>query len=225
MVTKEKTMANFVKTITTFRGPEADLDVIRSMVTKATESTATEDGLLNQILPMPPGLRTIERDIYVGLLSENMRLKDVLRIIRKDAKALNYSEESIREISANVEKAAKLQETFGYPSWFDWAKAWWNTKWDVSELRVTDDIEGLLSITFNTAWSFPETPMVVLSRLFPGTQMTFRYADEDIAYGRCGSMEVKGGLVIARHIGNDKNACAKVWGYRDYTDYESQMEA
>ena len=116
MVTKEKTMANLVKTIATFRGPEADLDVIRSMVTKATESTATEDGLLNQILPMPPGLRTIERDVYVGLLSENMRLKDVLRIIRKDAKALNYSEESIREISANVEKAAKLQETFGYPS-------------------------------------------------------------------------------------------------------------
>ena len=225
MVTKEKTMANFVKTIATFRGPEADLDVIRSMVTKATESTATEDGLLNQILPMPPGLRTIERDIYVGLLSENMRLKDVLSIIRKDGKAQNYPEASIREISANVEKAAELQETFGYPSWYDWAKAYWNTKWDVSELRIVDDIEGLLSITFHTAWSFPETPMVVLSRLFPETQIKFRFADEDIAYGRCGSLEVKGGLVTDRHIGVDKNACAKVWGYRDYSDYESQMEA
>lgn len=224
MVTKEKNMANFVKTIATFSGPEADLDTIRSMVIKATESTATEDGLLNQILPMPPELRTIERDIYVGLLSENMRLKDVLSIIRKDAKALNYSEESIREISANVEKAAKLQETFGYPSWFDWAKAWWNTKWDVSELRVTDDIEGVLSITFHTAWSFPETPMIILSRLFPATQMVFRFADEDIAYWRCGSMEVKGGLVTDRHIGVDKDECAKVWGYQDYRDYESQME-
>ena len=218
-------MANFVKTIATFRGSEKDLDAIREMVTKAIDSEASEDGLLNQILPMPPGMRTIERDIYVGLLSESMRLKDVLRIIRKDAKALNYSEESIREISANVEKAAKLQETFGYPSWFDWAKAWWNTKWDVSELRVTDDIEGLLSITFNTAWSFPETPMVVLSRLFPGTQMTFRFADEDIAYGRSGSMEVTGGLVTDRHIGVDKDECAKVWGYQDYKDYKTRMEA
>lgn len=225
IVTKEKTMANFVKTIATFKGPEADLDAIRSMVTKTTESTATEDGLLNQILPMPPELKEIERDIYVGLLSENMRLKDVLSIIRKDAKALNYSEASIREISANIEKAAKLQETFGYPAWYDWAKAWWNTKWDVSELRITDDIEGLLSITFHTAWSFPETPMIVLSRLFPGTQMEFRFADEDIAYGRYGSLEVKGGLVTDRHIGIDKDACAKIWGYRDYTDSEAQMEA
>ena len=188
-------MANFVKTIATFKGPEADLEVIRSKVTRAIESEAPEDGFLNQILPMPPGLRTIERDIYVGLLSENMRLKDVLSIIRKDGKARSYPEASIREILANVEKAAELQKTFGYPSWYDWAKAWWNTKWDVSELRVTDDIDGLLSITFHTAWSFPEIPMIVLSRLFPGTHMTFRYADEDIAYGRCGAMEVKGGLV------------------------------
>ena len=218
-------MANFVKTIATFRGPEKDLEAIRSMVTKAIESEAQEDGLLNQILPMPPGLREIERDIYVGLLSENMRLKDVLSIIRKDAKALKYSEASIREISANVEKAAELQKTFGFPSWYEWAKAYWNTKWDVSELRITDDIEGLLSITFHTAWSFPETPMIILSRLFPVTAMEFRFADEDIAYGRCGSMEVTGGLVTDRHIGVDKDACAKVWGYRDYTDWESQMEA
>ena len=218
-------MANFVKTIANFRGPEADLEAIRSMVTKAIESTVTENGLLNQILPMPPELRTIERDIYVGLLSENMRLEDVLTIIRKDAKALSYSEATIKETSANAEKAAKLQEAFGYPSWYDWSKAWWNTKWDVSELKVTDDIEGLLSITFHTAWSFPETPMIVLSRLFPETQMVFQFADEDIAYGRCGSMKVTGGLVTDRHIGVDKDVCAKIWGYRDYSDWESQTEA
>ena len=115
-------MANFVKTIATFRGPEKDLEAIRSMVTKAIESEASEDGLLNQILPMPPELRTIERDIYIGLLSENMRLKDVLSIIRKDAKARNYPEDSIRESSANVEEAAELQKTFGFPSWYDWAR-------------------------------------------------------------------------------------------------------
>lgn len=186
----------------------------------STEPFATYSGYAEDI-------RTLSEDISYSWYRtyHRMRLKDVLSIIRKEGKALNYSEASIRETSENAEKAAKLQETFGYPSWFDWAKAWWNTKWDVAELRITDDIEGLLSITFHTAWSFPETPMIVLSRLSPGTQMTFRYADEDIAYGRCGSMVVKGGLVIDRHIGIDKNECAKVWGYRDYTDYESQMEA
>lgn len=218
-------MANFVKTIANFKGPEADIDTIREMITKAIEIEAQEDGLLNQILPMPPELRTIERDIYVGLLSDNMRLKDVISIIRKDAKALNYSEATIREISANAEKAAKLQDTFGYPSWYDWAKAWWNTKWDVSELRITDDIEELLSITFHTAWSFPEIPMIVLSRLFPAITMEFRFADEDIAYGRCGSMDIKGGLVTDRYIGIDKDKGAKVWGYRNYRDFETQIEA
>jgi len=40
--------------------------------------------------------------------------------------------------------------------WYDWRCTNWGTKWGACEIKVTQDDEDFLEITFNTAWSPPE---------------------------------------------------------------------
>jgi len=40
--------------------------------------------------------------------------------------------------------------------WYDWRCTNWGTKWGACEVKVTEEDEDFLEITFNTAWSPPE---------------------------------------------------------------------
>ena len=87
---KEKDMANFVRTIATLKGAEEPLCSIRrifdtairaEMAQEAGKPYRHEDGLLWQIIPMPPGLMDIESDGYVSDLAKGRSLESVLKKI------------------------------------------------------------------------------------------------------------------------------------------------
>ena len=40
--------------------------------------------------------------------------------------------------------------------WYDWRNRYWGTKWGACDIKITQDDEDFLEITFNTAWSHPD---------------------------------------------------------------------
>jgi len=60
-----------------------------------------------------------------------------------------------------------LIERFGTHSWYKWALSHWGTKWGVCESDIHEVLEGVLSYSFQTAWSPAEEGWVHISSLFP----------------------------------------------------------
>lgn len=94
------------------------------------------------------------------------RLVDFNKIIPQPANMFHggLSEEDRRRCSAE-----------GIPNWYDWNIKHWGTKWGAYSIRQR---EGN-SITFETAWSFPEPVAQKLAKIFPDIKMTWDWADED----------------------------------------------
>tara|TARA_R100000231_G_scaffold72317_1_gene56924 strand:- start:509 stop:1000 length:492 start_codon:yes stop_codon:yes gene_type:complete len=59
--------------------------------------------------------------------------------------------------------------------WYDWRLQNWDTKWDAYDLEVTDDDEDQLEVTFNTAWSPPETVCHAMREKYPDLAVSWFY--------------------------------------------------
>lgn len=78
---------------------------------------------------------------------------------------------------------------YGFPTWYEWRRFFWETKWNASSPSVADDGFGW---TFTTAWTAPLHVIEVLSRIFPDAEFEMKYADEDIG-SNCGMVSYKNG--------------------------------
>lgn len=61
--------------------------------------------------------------------------------------------------------------------WYEWNRSHWGTKWDVEDISVVQDEEGVCYY-FNTAWSPPTVAMVTLSEQFPEIELSLRFIEE-----------------------------------------------
>lgn len=66
--------------------------------------------------------------------------------------------------------------TYGCDTWYDWRCENWGTKWNVSDVWISDNY-----ISFSTAWSVPGPILEALAYLCDEYNVTFKgeYADED----------------------------------------------
>ena len=73
----------------------------------------------------------------------------------------------------------KEREIYGENNWFDWNVKHWGTKWNAYGICVDDN-----TLSFDTAWSFPEPVMDALAKLCYEHEVDFtgEWADEDTAY-------------------------------------------
>lgn len=69
---------------------------------------------------------------------------------------------------------------FGYPSWYEWRREHWGTKWNASDISPIEN-----GVVFDTAWSAPHPILRRLAKCFPDVRITHRWADEDTGYN-CG---------------------------------------
>lgn len=53
------------------------------------------------------------------------------------------------------DKAAFLQERYGYSNWYEFAVNEWGTKWDINGGVIQEEGPGYLVASFDTAWSPP----------------------------------------------------------------------
>jgi len=63
----------------------------------------------------------------------------------------------------------------GRPTWYDWNRANWGTKWNCSNCES----ESSNTFTFQTAWSGVPDLMLKMSELVPDIKIEYEYADED----------------------------------------------
>lgn len=61
--------------------------------------------------------------------------------------------------------------------WRDWNNIHWNTKWDLIDVYVGEQIDGVYA-TFVTAWSPPTTGIQAVSALYPEATFTLTYSED-----------------------------------------------
>jgi len=67
--------------------------------------------------------------------------------------------------------------------WYDWRVQNWDTKWDAYDVEVVDPDPENTEITFNTAWSPPESICHALREQYPDVSISWFYDEpgEEIA--------------------------------------------
>lgn len=63
---------------------------------------------------------------------------------------------------------------YGYPTWYDWCNANWNTKWNAYDTETISDDE----IIFQTAWDSPDPIFLELSKMHPYDEIKVQSAYE-----------------------------------------------
>ena len=124
---------------------------------------------------------------------------------------------SFKELFALGKKAITNLKKYGALTWYGWCLANWNTKWNACDSITTDSN----TIEFNTAWSAPRNVIERVSTMFPTTNITHKWADEDIG-NNCGVRYYANGMIEdSRHysVDNDGDTAVEfansVWGWGD----------
>lgn len=90
------------------------------------------------------------------------------------------------KVDLTVDQAAEMGLQYlrnivvhGYPTWYEWANAYWGTKWNAWDTSIIDNN----TIEFTTAWSPPDPIFLELSRLYPYDEIYTEFVEEG---GTCG---------------------------------------
>lgn len=70
-----------------------------------------------------------------------------------------------------------LRET-GYPTWYEWCRAKWGTKWGAYDVEIGEASDCRFVFKFETAWSFPMPIFKELARRWPGLIFDLASFDE-----------------------------------------------
>lgn len=94
--------------------------------------------------------------------------------------------------TSNVPRAKDNKDT-GMPEWYNWRCNNWGTKWDVSDVAMSESKVALI-YEFDTAWAPPEPVIRRLSALFPSAYITMTFSEEGMGFK--GSASYKEGMIV-----------------------------
>lgn len=103
--------------------------------------------------------------------------------------------------SPSEEPNQDLIDKYGFDNWYDWRWKNWGTKWDACDAHGGLEEGGVLTIRFDTAWSFPTPIAVELSKQFP--TLLFEYD----------AVEESGEFDMTVHFKNGKVVYYSEWRY------------
>ena len=196
----------------------------------------------NKLLPMPKelnmeagsrtdqGLKLVRE--YHQTLAELERRKPGLTPAEY-VLSLHRCEDEYREkrmadpaVWALGEQAYSNIQRFGSPTWYEWCKRNWGTKWNAYGFPALG--KGSDTMEFLTAWDSVPKIITLLSKKYPEQTITYRWADEDIGRN-VGEMTLKGGEVIDINVpeGGSREAyemAAEIMG-ADLSDYDLCLTA
>jgi hypothetical protein len=218
-------MPNWVQTKLTFHGKS-------NRVNKLLETVKSEsDGEVNyfdldRIMPMPESLKIesgSSTDLAIDILKyqetgDDTELKEKLKYPWVVKEGITTIEQFIEHCTKNEKvdldngrKALENIQKWGSKDWYEWSIKNWGTKWNTSDSYYEGD-----TLSFQTAWSLPESVLIKLSEMFPDITICVVYADEDIG-SNCGEFQLVNGN-IENYIEYDGIQACEVWGY-DPADY------
>lgn len=168
-------MPNFVMNVVKFGASGEKMDEIKKAI---MDDKGNVD--FDKIVPMPKTL-----NLTSGTISE--RALDCYRNGQDDI-GRNYLMEKYgldrRAFDAYYELGKVYEintQEYGYPTWYEWCRANWGTKWNASETYWNSDN----IVTFETAWACPIPIFEKISEKYPGVPFEVAFADEDIG-NNCG---------------------------------------
>ena len=218
-------MPNWVINKLKFEGNQSRIDELRESVKGIWEDGTENLFDFKKIIPMPESLNITSGgrvDMAMAYINyqETMDSKGLETYLTypwvKGLKIENISQlcDYIKE-NVDIEEGRKAlynEKTYGHRDWYSWSNANWGTKWNASDVQLTED-----GFQFQTAWSTPEPVLIALSEKFPEIKITIDYADEDIG-ANCGRFTLLAGQEIEYEPGDVIFAC-ETWGY-DPADYD-----
>ena len=163
----------------------------------------------NKIIPMPKSLNITSGsriDTGIAVLKflnngDDSQLKKMLDYVWVKAENITTCEQLsdylLKEDRVDLEEAKIAMDNekeHGFKDWYSWSIANWDTKWNAYSTSSDDN-----SITFDTAWSTPQTVIRKLSSMFPDVEMTLEFADEDFGHN-CGTLTFLDGHLIQEYI-------------------------
>lgn len=141
-------------------------------------------------------------EVCLDLFGKNYSKEHIAAFSNEIYAQENEDKESLRkrviekELLAN--KYNQNMKSYGYTSWYDWCVDNWGTKWDATNVNVTDtNVETKkgkslkkVCISYDTAWA-PAIPVVrKLAELFPKCLVKLRYFECGAAFQ--GILKLKG---------------------------------
>lgn len=167
---------------------------------------------------------------YANAVEYRGRLEDVKQTKDEARKAIigYHSPKTKAEFDALGETALSNAIYYGAPTWYDWCKKNWGTKWNAGEVSTSESVTEL-DISFETAYNEPAPIFEKMSQMLPNATISVAFANEEIGSG-CGERVYKGGKIIEGDEGympyskeSVEFACA-IWGYdpEDYLDDEDE---
>lgn len=100
------------------------------------------------------------------------------------------------------EESNRLYEKYGATDWYYWRIENWGTKWDISELQLTeedDNGDGNLKyycFRFDTAWSPPEEGIRKLSKLYKDVLFHLQFEEPGMCFE--GFYKCMNGIVLSQ---------------------------
>ena len=85
-------------------------------------------------------------------------------------------------------------EEHGHPTWYEWSREHWGTKWNACETKLEYEKPRGAKITFDTAWAPPEPVVKKLSGRFPEHTFVLKFYEGGMGYK--GSRKYRAGRIV-----------------------------
>lgn len=155
----------------------------------------------NKIVPMPKELdieSSSEGEIGMSVIKQKIGV-DINPLEKHYADMYESLDENRKEhiIDAGFSFIRNIVK-YGHPTWYEWCRSNWNTKWNAYDTELKDDNE----IWFRTAWNnVAERIIRKLSLIFPNVTFKYSFSDEDVACN-CGNANFKNGFGTLSFLDN-----------------------
>lgn len=148
----------------------------------------------NNIVPIPKELMIESSSSGKHGLKYIMAMQQKNYNSPEDLKIIQWMEslsEKEKKESIQLGKLYLRNKTqYGYPTWYEWTKATWGTKWNA----YNQDFEEPDVLWFDTAWNGVPLLIEKLSEIFPTVEFDYAYADEYLG-SNTGKGIAKGGEI------------------------------
>lgn len=107
-------------------------------------------------------------------------------------------ESQLPELLSLGQKMSECLKLYGSKDWYNWSVENWGTKWNAYDIKRIGN-----TLSFNTAWSFPERVVKALAALCHSLRVDFQgaWADEDTGCNT-GRFESINGVLEVRELEN-----------------------
>lgn len=122
--------------------------------------------------------------IVIGDSKELKRFKrEVKTKDRKLSLAVHFPEPDYNEVKVKPTFPEYHKEEFVNPkeAWWDWRIQNWGTKWDIGDVELTEDDDGLCYV-FDSAWSPPIGWLQRVALSFPKLKFKLKYREDGMGF-------------------------------------------